>query len=399
MSFVNQNPTDVWLERNLHKPDATRGSQLLSSPTNGIRLRVLPMVLVIAALIVAITWYHEASSNLLNAVDRVGYPALLAVTTLGALLLKVRPGSLNVVMTMVFVTYVTHLLSVYYFFMANRIFSGLTSSYELTSLALWLPFSYVVCFVFFSPRVALRTSLGIFALIALPLGVLLGIETEVIARETAIAVLMSQPIYIAALWGVGLLKAHVSGVHDLAKSMREAATVDSLTGIANRRAMLHALETVTRGPMITERPLALLLLDVDRFKGINDTYGHAVGDEVLITLTNQANAHLRSSNLLARWGGEEFIILALDQTGPQALQMAERLRAVLENTTFPHQQTVTVSIGVTSYIPYESVDVFIKRADDALYLAKETGRNRAEGVFENRDQRKTATISGDVKVS
>lgn len=202
-----------------------------------------------------------------------------------------------------------------------------------------------------------------------------------VTRQIAIAILVSQPVYIAALWGVGMIKTHATGIHDLAKSMSVDAAVDSLTGIANRRALRNALEKVTQSQLVAARPLSLVMFDVDHFKSINDTFGHAVGDDVLVKLSREVNAYLRASDLLGRWGGEEFMILTLDQTGSTALQTAERLRTEVEKISFPHVGTVTVSIGVTSYIHGEELDGFIIRADDALYEAKKRGRNRVEGVF------------------
>jgi diguanylate cyclase (GGDEF)-like protein len=204
---------------------------------------------------------------------------------------------------------------------------------------------------------------------------------DAVSRLIAIAILISQPLYIVALWGVGLLKKHARGIHDLAKSMRDAATVDALTGIANRRAIDHVLESVTHEVSQARRDLAVLMFDVDHFKRINDSYGHATGDQVLVRLAQEAGRHLRKSDLLSRWGGEEFMVIALDQSGPMALQMAERLRSELEMTVFSSVGQVTISIGVTSYVAGESVDTCIERADKALYLAKENGRNRVEGIF------------------
>lgn len=379
----NHQSADAWLRRNLSSEDAAYGASLLASPSTNFILRLLPAMLAIGAVVVAAMWYQEARLNLIGTADRIGYPLLLAATTLGALLLKFRPRSLRLVIAAVFFAYLAHLLAVYYVEMSNRIMTGDSSSYELTILALWLPLGYVGSFVFFSPRAAVRTSLAIYVAISLPQWVLLGIETDEITRQIAIAILISQPLYIAALWGVGMLKAHARGIHNLAKSMSEAATVDALTGVANRRAMDHVLAKVTQSPSVPDRPLALLMIDVDHFKRINDTYGHAAGDDVLIKLAHEANVHLRAGDLLGRWGGEEFMIIALDQTSASVHQMAERLRAALEKTTFPHIGTVTVSIGVTSFIPGEDVDAFINRADEALYQAKERGRNRVEGLFGN----------------
>lgn len=374
--------TDAWLLLNLNSTDAAYGASLQGSPSSSFRLRILPLLLTIAAVVVAAMWYQEERLQLMSIADRIGYPVLLLVTTLGALLLKLRPDSLRHVMVVALAAYLAHLIASYYLEMGHRLFDHVNSSYEMTAIALWLPFSYVGTFVFFSPRIALRTSLAIYAVIALPQLVLLGVETDAMSRQIAVAIIISQPLYIAALWGVGLLKAQASGIHSLAKRMNEAATMDALTGVANRRAMDHVLEQVIHERGESQRNLALLMLDVDHFKRINDTYGHAHGDEVLVNLAREASAHLRSSDLLGRWGGEEFMILSLDQSGTQALQMAERLRSELEKIAFPHVGTVTVSIGVTSYLPGEDLSAFIKRADKALYAAKAHGRNRVEGLFD-----------------
>lgn len=382
MPYGSPNSIDAWLQRNLRKKDLAYSASLLASPANGYRLRVLRLMLAFAALATAAMWYQEEHLDLINQLNRFAYPLLLAVTGLGALLLMVRPGSLQAVLSTVFVTYVAYLLADYYYIVANTLLAGRASSYELASLAQWLPLGYVASFVFYSPRVAVRTSLGIYLAISLPQWGLLLSDTEMADQQLISVMLISHPVYIAALWGVAQLKTHARGVQSLAKSMSVAATVDPLTGVANRRAMLHALQTVTRVLSDSGRPLALLLFDVDRFKGINDNFGHAAGDEVLITLSHRANAYLRASDLLGRWGGEEFIILALDQDESQALQMAERLRAELETIAYPQVGTVTVSIGVTVYIPGETIELFVKRADDALYQAKERGRNRVEGLFD-----------------
>lgn len=386
MSSQRYSSTDTWLKRNLHGHDVASESSWHGSQTSNFQLHILPMLLAFSAVIVAVMWYQEARLNLMSAADHVGYPVLLGVTAVGALLLKLRPNTLRAVMAVAFVAYLAHMLTVYYIEMAHRLSSGVGSSYELTILALWLPFGYVGSFVFFSPRIALRTSLAIYAAIALPQWVILATESDLVARQIAFAIVVSQPLYIAALRGVGLLKSHASGVQELARSMSDAASMDALTGIANRRAIDAVLGQVISAQAGAARSVSLLMLDVDHFKRINDTYGHAAGDEVLIKLAHETNTHLRSTDLLGRWGGEEFLIIALDQTGPQALQMAERIRSELARVPYPDVGKVTVSIGVTSFIPGEEKARFVNRADNALYQAKAQGRNRVAGRFENEEE-------------
>lgn len=379
------NSADAWLQRNLSNKQLAAEMALPVLASGNFRLHILPLMLIIAAVTVTAMWYQEVRLELVSGVDRFAYPLLLLVTTAGALMLKLHPQSLRLVMVAVFLSYLFHLMASYYIEMAERIGGGEGSSYELAILALWLPLGYVSSFVFFSPRVAVRTSIAIYVAISLPPWWLLGVADDQIQRQVAIAILVSQPVYIAALWGVRLLKEHASGVHDLAKNMSVAASVDELTGIANRRALLHALHTVTGGESRETRSLALMMIDVDHFKRINDNYGHAVGDEVLIQLSLQLNTQLRSSDLLGRWGGEEFMVVTIDQPEENALQLAERLRCEINAITFETVGSVTVSIGVTTFQVGESIDNFVNRADRALYRAKDHGRNRVEAEFMSGD--------------
>ncbi len=371
---------DDWLKLNLSYEGAYR--MTIAEPAlSTFRLFILPLFLVVSAAVVATMWYQKDLLNLVTMTDRIGYSVLLAVTVAGALILKLRPGSIRVVMGVVVIAFITHLLTAYYTEMANRIFSGKSSSYELTILALWLPLSYVASFVFLSPRAAVRASLVMYAAISVPQFALLATEQEAVIHLVAVAILVSQPVYIASLWGVGLLKTYTLGIHEFAKNMSTAATVDTLTGIANRRALDHVLQAIIQLQPVSPRSLSLLILDVDYFKRINDTYGHTIGDEVLATLAHEASLRLRSTDLIGRWGGEEFMIISADQPAPQILQMADRLRSELEKLVYPRVGTVTVSIGVTTYIPGEDMNTLINRADNALYQAKQNGRNRVEGMF------------------
>ncbi|MGD9596389.1 MAG: GGDEF domain-containing protein, partial [Wolinella sp.] len=121
---------------------------------------------------------------------------------------------------------------------------------------------------------------------------------------------------------------------------------------------------------------SLMLLDVDRFKTINDTHGHQFGDRVLKAITSTLKRQLKHKEaMIARWGGEEFIILAQGYRLTQALELAERLRAAIEGMEFENIP-ITSSFGVTEFSPEDELDTLVRRADLALYTAKESGRNR-----------------------
>jgi diguanylate cyclase (GGDEF)-like protein len=118
------------------------------------------------------------------------------------------------------------------------------------------------------------------------------------------------------------------------------------------------------------------MFDIDHFKEINDGYGHAVGDEVLVELSGLVRRNIRSADLFARWGGEEFMVLLPHTDLGGAASMAEKLRESVETHSFPGVARVTCSFGVAGFTEIDDATVILKRVDDALYEAKETGRNR-----------------------
>jgi diguanylate cyclase (GGDEF)-like protein len=156
------------------------------------------------------------------------------------------------------------------------------------------------------------------------------------------------------------------------------ATTDVLTGVYNRLKFNEVLGAEIKRVMRHFSPLSLIMLDIDHFKGINDTFGHSTGDRVLQQMAQLLKDNLRKYESLARWGGEEFMILVPDDDLEQASQLAERLRGIIEQSTFSAASPVTGSFGVTQLREDDTIDSFINRADDALYRAKKRGRNRVE---------------------
>ncbi len=372
---------DAWMARNLNCPEAARLAAMHGAQYSNFRLRALPAILFIASLAIITMWYQEASLGVLTTMDRIAYPPMLIATLSGALLLRLRPALLRPVIAMVFIFFTIHILGVYYEEMFQRVSGSPVNHYDLLVILMWLPLGYVTGFVFFSPTRAVWTAVAFYVAVALPQLALLHVSDDPMTQQIAIAVLIAQPVYIAALWGVVLLKRDASGSHDLATSMNQIANMDSLTKVANRYAMSRVLDAVTCSHYESGQSVALIMFDVDHFKRINDTHGHAVGDLVLVKLASEARAHQRASDLLARWGGEEFMILAYDETAEQAVQMAERLRQALESISHPQAGRVTVSMGVTLLRQGESADTMIHRADLALYQAKAMGRNRVVAMF------------------
>ena len=169
------------------------------------------------------------------------------------------------------------------------------------------------------------------------------------------------------------------------RELQRLATTDSLTGVWNRHHFEEALTAeIRRVARYRKQPLSLMLFDLDHFKEINDTHGHPVGDQVLIALTRRIQDQVRAVDVLARWGGEEFMVLLPHTRGEDAVKLAEKLRQLVAGEPFPEVGQVTSSFGVAEYRPQETSAQWLKRVDDALYAAKAGGRNRvclAEAVL------------------
>jgi len=158
------------------------------------------------------------------------------------------------------------------------------------------------------------------------------------------------------------------------------ALTDSLTGLYNRRYVTAHLGGMIERHKQTGKPLALLMFDIDFFKKVNDTFGHAAGDEVLIEMSRRVIDHVRSVDTVARLGGEEFVAVLPDTEEEVALVVAERLRYTMAAEMFEMKaagtsETVTISIGVAMLQGDDSLDSLMNRADEALYAAKGAGRN------------------------
>ncbi|MEO7336421.1 MAG: GGDEF domain-containing protein [Caldimonas sp.] len=167
--------------------------------------------------------------------------------------------------------------------------------------------------------------------------------------------------------------------------LKQAANCDPLTGLANRNAV-HLLDASVRRVIETDLPCAVLIIDIDHFKAINDSHGHAAGDIVLCGVARQLQAALRQGDTVARWGGEEFVVCLPGAGIDTAVAVAEKLRRTLAQSAFPlasgRSPSLTVSIGIAPLQLAEPLVSAIERADVALYAAKQRGRNRVEVAVE-----------------
>lgn len=165
----------------------------------------------------------------------------------------------------------------------------------------------------------------------------------------------------------------ISEMEDEKAHLEDEASTDPLTKALNRRSFLRLLSQAT----VSGQEFSLVMFDIDHFKSINDTYGHDVGDAVLREISQLVRDNIRENDTLARWGGEEFMVLSTKSDIKRAKRMAQRLRKAIAEFSFtgvPRQ--ITSSFGVALYAAGNSGEDMVKRADEALYEAKETGRNK-----------------------
>jgi diguanylate cyclase len=190
---------------------------------------------------------------------------------------------------------------------------------------------------------------------------------------------------------IGRLRRRLSESISELESSQALAIRDDLTGSYNRRYLMGALYKEKNRSDRGREPFCICLIDLDRFKSVNDTKGHLIGDVVLKTFAAAVQAHLRSTDYFGRFGGEEFMLILSETSLKGASYFAERVRVEAETLRFPESPDlhVTVSVGVAQYRPREETASVLARADAALYHAKATGRNRVV----NEDQRQV-TIPG-----
>ena len=224
----------------------------------------------------------------------------------------------------------------------------------------WLYPSVIVLYLVMGRLYALITNIVLVILTSLTAYSVL--EFELVVRLVASLTVVN--VFIAAF--IFVLEGQQS-------YLKKLAITDQLTGLRNRTTLLHKLNELVSQANRSKTPLSFISLDLDKFKVINDTYGHAAGDEVLKALSITLKSRIRKTDLAYRMGGEEFLIVLFDTDLQGAAKLAEVLRHSVEAE--PSIKT-TASFGVSSYEYGQNVAIPLKRADDNLYKAKQTGRNK-----------------------
>ncbi|GIW25072.1 GGDEF domain-containing protein [Meiothermus sp.] len=251
----------------------------------------------------------------------------------------------------------------------------------LWNSSLWIAVVFVLAYFVFAPRRAWLVSLGVFSgfvgagLLALLPQALQGLPID---QNAVVQLYVSQLSYLVLFRLLVLSKEHSLRVRLEAAQLYALAHTDPLTQIANRRSIMEALHRALEQNQQTGQPLSLVLLDLDRFKQINDQYGHEAGDRVLVHTAQVLRQNLRQSDVLGRWGGEEFVLVLPNTTLQEAQQLCQRLQQQLAANPLDNLRPVSASFGVATAVPGDTPDHLISRADTAMYLSKQAGGNRVE---------------------
>jgi len=200
------------------------------------------------------------------------------------------------------------------------------------------------------------------------------------------------PVYKGMLWLVVLvLSLSIYAWRRWAEisSLLEDAETDVLTGLNNRRKMELLLAHEFDRALRYGRPLSVVMMDVDHFKRVNDSYGHAIGDWVLTAIARRVKRRMRISDHFGRWGGEEFLLVCPETDTEGATKIANRMRRTVKQRPMQQAGTVTMSFGVSSYAGQGDYDSLIEEADAYLYMAKQQGRDRVMTRLMAMDQLRT----------
>lgn len=254
------------------------------------------------------------------------------------------------------------------------------SSFDLQPLYLWIPIGYVFSFTLTNYRVGLMVSLAIML-------VFVGVSAPYLIHDISgpdanftVQLHVMSGALIATLYFFSRYQYRLRQVQATVGQLSQLSNTDDLTQLSNRRRMAAELDAELARGETGRGDFAVFLFDVDHFKAVNDQFGHAVGDDVLMKLGARASRLFRGCGELGRWGGDEFVALVRDVEFEDAARMANALCTLVAAEPLHARHALTISCGVTMARPDDSLDSLLQRADAALYAAKHAGRNRAECV-------------------
>lgn len=319
-------------------------------------------------------WTFEVQTGLISDYDRYGYPFLLTVFCVSTALLFVRPRWQRAAEWIAYLGFAIYCIVAVLFF---GTLDPATRIYTIANTLQWMPLMYVTAYIFFRRWEAIAAASIVFALsIAALVWVLATGETATWDKVYASLIVNSYVVHLITLIALSLFvltNQAFERMRDEAQVLESAAFSDPLTGVANRRGLERIFMGHAERPT---HPMALILLDMDNFKRVNDMHGHLFGDRVLQAVVESVSQGLRGSDVLGRWGGDEFLVLASNTSLEDARQLADRLRQAVGHLPASASGGVTLSAGITTWDGRGGLEEALRRVDRALYVAKGQGRDR-----------------------
>ncbi len=358
-----------------HSNDETYSGQALPDPFDpleGTRIRATLRVLPLGALLALMMWGATLLRNHQTLVAQYVLLPLAVVLAVLPMALWRRWLSLNLVwMLALSAIGLLELLE-----LLDQTLLRPQGQQGLGPAALWYPLPYLLAFSLLSYRTAYRLViiyfLAGFAIVLSGLFVNRANPLESISLSFRIQFLLVNLITITLFWLIASLRRRFDAQY-------QRSYTDLLTGLNNRRSLEPVLEREMMRAQRYGTPLALMLVNIDHFKSLNDQHGRVIGDAVLREVASRLSATLRKNDCIARWNGEEFLILAPETDLERAAILAERLLEVVRGAQVVGH-ALTLSVGISSYQGGDSQEELLARVDSALYRAKNRGRNRAEVV-------------------
>lgn len=321
-------------------------------------------------------WVASEFGRLGNLYDRVSLPAF-GFSLVGCLLVLAFGGRVGMRLAELGVFWSTALLMVF-----NLYFNMLVVAKEgvwLTSL--WMGLIFLMAHYVYDPQVALRVSTGLF--VALLVSGWAAILPQVVAGtwfdpNVVVQIYGSQLVYVLLTRLLIAYREQADRLRLQTHLLYQLAHTDPLTSLANRRSLMSVIRAELERRSSYPEPLSLILLDLDRFKSINDHHGHETGDRVLIHVGGLLSRSVRKGDQVGRWGGEEFVVLLPNTSLEEAQDLATRLQKVLNENALEGRYPVSASFGVAVAAPADTSDSLVSRADQAMYASKQAGGNRVE---------------------
>ncbi|CAG9298453.1 GGDEF domain-containing protein [Celerinatantimonas diazotrophica] len=337
---------------------------LLSSNDNTVLLskKMFRSLVLLAMVGFAMIWAIDFYSAIIIRFDAVSYP--ICIVSLGVIFLLSYKISLNVLQHLGYFIIAGYLIS------SSIVHHELLPHQELSSAVQWLALNYVMAYLFFSRQRAVLLTIIVFVITMVGhFWVLSRYDSLDETFGMILNMAVAHIIYIILLWGIVSIREKAVYTNTLEQQVQ----LDPLTQLLNRRGFEKKITHFSQ--LKQSVSYALLILDVDHFKQINDTYGHLVGDQVLIGLSQKLREELRHNDIIARWGGEEFAVIIFYHSVGQVLKLAQRLRLSVEQMQIDNIAQITVSIGVGFSHEVSHIEQLFELVDTRLYNAKKAGRN------------------------